>query len=243
MSVFIGFTSRGTIRPTGEPGTNIFSWKFQPWDRGSNPKPDPIDSSLLTLEIVPTIDDYTGNEAVLGYTELFARMTWSAGEVGRLPVEFDIVRGASATVAATSIQLVVVYAMLNPGNNPNLPQLAGIKPVGIDGTLGRGSRSSNDALTRTKYLGPLAGGVASAPQKIPNFARALYLTSRVAGAPAFTAVVVQRSGSPTGPIVQADLVTGTQPIQPVPISALASYVEVTPAAAQDLSVVFRIILP
>lgn len=241
MSVFIGFVVNG-IRPTGLE-VPVVDWKHQPWDRGSNPKPDAIDSALVTLEVLPEILDYDGNQAGLGYTDLFAKMIWSAGATGRLQAEFDLVRGVSVTVAATSIKLGVVYAVSNPGNNPNVPNLPGFKPVDVNASLGRGSRSSNDVLIRTRYLGPLAGGAVSAPVKVPNFARALYLTSRSPAAPAFTALVVQRSGSPTGPIVQADFVTGTQPVQLVPISHVASYVEVTPTAAQDLSVVFRIILP
>lgn len=238
MSVFIGFGTRG-IKPTGQE-VGVVDWNYQPLGRGNNPKPDPEDSALLTLQVLPEYEDYTGNAIGIGYWDLFAKLTWSAGANGYLTCEFDLVHGVSATIAATSVKLGVTYALP--------PNLGGaitpdFKPVTINGSLGRGSRSSTDVLIRTKYLGPLAGAVTSAPIKIPNFARTLLLTSRAVGGGAFTAVVVQRSGSSGGPIVQVDTVTGTQPVQQVLISALATYVEVTPAAAQDLSVVFRIILP
>lgn len=241
MGVFIGY-SLPALRPTGR-AAGFIDWKHQPWDRGANPKPDAIDSALVTVQIEPEIPDFDGNQAGSGYTDLFASMVWSAGGTGYLTAEFDLVRGTSATVAATSIKIEVTYSILNPGNNPAVPELPGFKGVKLDASLGRGSRSSNDILIRTIYLGSLAANVTSAPVKIRPFARALYLTSRLPTGAAFSALVVQRSGSPTGPIVQVDTVSGTQPLQFVPISHVASYVEVTPTTAQDLSCVFRIILP
>jgi hypothetical protein len=240
MSAFIGFNV-ANIRPTGQE-VGVVDWKYQPYNRGSNPKPDPEDSALLTLQVLPTYDDYDGGAVAVGYSELFARMAWSAGASGYLTCEFDLIHGVSATVTATSIKLAVVYAVPLPGFPPPLAP-PDFKSVTINASLGRGSRSSSEVLTRTRYLGPLGAGVTSVPVKIPNFARTLLLTSRAPAGAAFVALVVQRSGSPTGPIVQADTVTGTQPVQQVLVSAIASYVEVTPVAAQDLSVVFRIILP
>jgi hypothetical protein len=242
MSAFVGFVVND-IRPDGVERP-VVDWTHQPWDRGSNPKPDAIDTALVTLQVLPEIPDFDGNEAGAGYVNLFAKMIWSAAGTGRLTAEFDLVRGTSATVAANSIKLSVFYAVLSgKGNPPPLSLASGYKSLSVNASLGRGSRSSNDLLIRTFHLGPLAGGATSAPVKIPNFARALYLTSRDPLGGAFNAIVVQRSGSPTGPIVQADAVTGTQPVQFVPISHLASYVEVTPDTPEDLSVVFRIILP
>jgi hypothetical protein len=246
VSSFLGFVSATGIVPDGREHP-LVDWTHQPFYRGAAPKPEVEDSAIVTVQFCPRfLKDFDGAEAGLGYGDLFAIAKWSAAGRAELIAEFDLVQGTSASFVATAVKASVFYALSPATPAPDI-FAPGISAVTVDATIGRGARAVSllSDLIRTITIPTLAVAAVSAATKIKPFARAIYLTSRNNPPAAFTATVIQRSGSPTGPIVQADAVLGTQPLQFVPVNHRATHVEVTntSAVAQNFNLVFRIVLP